>query len=330
MNIFITGGSGFIGKVLVQKLYTAGHNLILLVRPSSDLRDLPASGIEFVQESLFNIEGLRQAMSSCDCLVHLANVYSFWEKDPAIYRQVNIEGTRCIYQAAMQARIKKVLHISTAVVWGDAQESPYTETSLPGENIFSVYAQSKREADELAWQFHSAGLPIVGIYPASVIGPGDKKSSGQMAREIAQGKLPATGLHHSRITFVDVQDVAEVLFRLIEQNDVIGEKFIVGKESITLGEYMAIVSRESGKGLPLIALPVWGVWAVSGLVSGLSKITRKPPLWGMSLDQTRTFVHGFQCDGSKAERLLGRPYRPVSESLRDTVQWILSSTKEMD
>jgi hypothetical protein len=110
----------------------------------------------------------------------------------------------------------------------------------------------------------------------------------------------------------------------VEKDDVIGKRFLLGKESIRLEEYMKIVSQTGGVSLPWIPLPVWGVWMVSWLITTVSRITGKAPLWGMSLDQTRTFSHGFQCDGSKAERVLGIQYRPVRESLMDLVKWILS------
>ena len=324
MHIFITGGSGFIGKALVRELTLAGHGLTMLVRPSSDLRGLPA-GIDYVQKSLFDDEGLAQAMSSCECLIHLANLYSFWEKDTALYQRINVEGTRCVYQAALQAGVKKVLHISSAVVWGDAEEVPYTESSPWGQQTLSAYAESKRQADEMAWKdFYPRGLPLVGVYPASVIGPGDNKSSGQMALDIIKRRLPATALHDSRITFVDVRDVAKALALLVERQDVIGERFLLGKESIRLGDYMRIVSQTAGVPLPIIPLPVWAVWMISWWLMMLSRITGKPPLWGMALDQTRTFSHGFQCDGSKAEYVLGIVYRPVQESLVDLVHWIRS------
>ena len=175
----------------------------------------------------------------------------------------------------------------------------------------------------MAWQcFNEHGLPLVGVYPAAVIGPGDMKSSGQMVVDIMHGSLPARGLENSRITFVDVRDAADAIVKIAEHKDLIGERFILGNEAILLKDYMGHVSEAVGVRLPLLRLPNWGVWLVSGLLTAIANIVRRPPLWGMSSDQTRTFMNGFECDGSKAVEKLGVHYRPVRESLADTVRWL--------
>lgn len=322
MKVFITGGTGFIGSYVVKQLLAQGHDLVLAVRPSSNVEGLQHERIQLIPVNLYDRCALQKLMSGCDCLIHLANVYSFWEKDDSIYERVNVNATRVVYESALQAEVKKVVHVCTAVMWGNA-EQPYNEETPLGEKVFSKYAASKRKMDEMAWQcYREHRLPLVGVYPAAVIGPGDVKSSGQMVADIMKGRLPARGLEDSRITFVDVRDVAEAIVKITEQPDLIGERFILGNESISLKTYMTQISQAAGVRLPLIKLPNWGVWAVSGLLTGLAGIMKRPPLWGMSVDQTRTFMKGFQCDGSKAVELLGGSYRPVRESLSDTVRWL--------
>jgi dihydroflavonol-4-reductase len=322
MKIFITGGTGFIGKVVVKQLIDQGHTLILAVRPTSNVQDLQDTHIELVKVDLFDRCHLEKRMFGCDCLIHLANVYSFWDKDASIYERVNVNATRVVYESALQAGVKKVIHVCTAVMWGNA-EQPYNEETPLGEKVFSRYAASKQKMDEIAWQcYKEHGLPLVGVYPAAVIGPGDVKSSGQMVADIVKGRLPARGLEDSRITFVDVRDTADAIMKIAEQDNLIGQRFILGNEAISLKDYMSYISEAAGVKLPLIKLPNWGVWAVSGLVSALAALTKRPPLWGMSLDQTRTFMNGFECEGNKAVEELGVHYRPVRVSLLDTVRWL--------
>jgi dihydroflavonol-4-reductase len=322
MKIFITGGTGFIGKYVVKQLLDQGHELVLAVRPSSNVEGLQHERIQLAQVSLFDRCALQKLMSGCDCLIHLANVYSFWEKDASIYERVNVNATRVVYESALHAGVKKVVHVCTAVMWGNAQQ-PYNEETQIGEKVFSKYAASKRKMDEMAWQcFNEHGLPLVGVYPAAVIGPGDVKSSGQMVADIMHGNLPARGLENSRITFVDVRDAADGIVKIAEHKDLVGERFILGNKAISLKDYMRHISEAAGVKLPLIKLPNWGLWLVSGLLTVLSAMTKRSPLWGMSLDQTRTFMNGFQCDGSKAVEKLGVHYRPVRESLTDAVRWL--------
>jgi len=322
MKVFITGVTGFIGGYAARSLRKAGHELACLARPTSHREGLAGMDIEWVVGDVFDRRALLQGMRGCEWVVHLANVYSFWEPDPRVYWRVNVEGTRSVLRCALEAGVKKVVYASTAVIWGTPSISPYTEESPFGPEVYSEYARSKREGDRIAWELaRKEGLALVGLYPAAVIGAGDLKSSGQMTVDILKRRLPATGLRDSRITFVYVGDVAQAITLAVEKEGNDGARYLIGRESLALGEYMELVSQLSGVRLPRIALPDRAVWAISHAVTAWGDLTRNQPLWGMSLDQTRTFMRGFQCDGSKAGRELGLVYTPVRQALEEQVAW---------
>lgn len=324
MKILITGATGFIGSYLLRRLADTPHQLLCLVRPSSNTRQLEDLEIPMLVGDVFDRDLLLEGMQGCDCVIHLANVYSFWEPDPRVYTRVNVEGTRSVLEAALQAGVKKVIYVSTAVIWGSPNGgTPYNEETPFAPQALSSYARSKRAGDRIAWDLaEKQGLPLVGIYPAAVLGAGDLKASGQMTVDIMKHRLPATGMQRSVITFVHVQDVAEAIVRAAEKPDTIGRRYIIGRESISLDTYMQTVSQLSGVRLPLIPLPDWAVWAISGCVTAWGNLTKTQPLWGMSLDQTRTFITGFRCDGSKAERDLGLTYTPLSKAFEEQVAWV--------
>lgn len=119
-------------------------------------------------------------MHGCDSVVHLANIYSFWEPDKRIYTQVNVEGTCNVMECALEVGVRKVVHVSTALVYGKPADSPFTEGSPAGPQLFSEYARTKAAGDRIVWELHKkAGLSLVVIYPGGVLGPGDTKSTGQ-------------------------------------------------------------------------------------------------------------------------------------------------------
>ena len=328
MKVFITGGTGFIGRYVVRRFVETGHQLVCLARPTSHTALLVDLDVEWMVGDVFDRDALLAGMAGCDWVIHLANVYSFWEPSPRIYWKVNVEGTRNVMECALEAGVKKVINVSTAVIWGTPAECPYTELSAYGAEAHSEYARSKREGNRVAWELaEKRGLPLVGIYPAAVLGAGDMKASGQMTLDIIKRHLPATALRDSRITFVHVRDTAEAILLSAEKEGNIGERYLIGKESLTLGEYMDQVSALSGVRLPLITLPDWAVWAISHSVTAWGNLTHIRPLWGMSLDQTRTFMTGFQCEGSKAERELGLVYTPLRTALEDQVSWAMKSMR---
>jgi dihydroflavonol-4-reductase len=323
MRIFITGGSGFIGGYVVQRLARDGHELVCLARKTSQTGGMRAAGAQVFNANLDDLTALTEGMRGCQALIHLANIYSFWEKDKNVFHRVNVEGTRIVMQAAMQAGVQKVIHVSTAVIYGKPDECPYREESPFGPERFSAYAQSKYEGDRIVWDlYENEGLPVVGIYPAAVVGAGDLKASGMFVVNVIKHRLPAVGLKHSRITFVPVRDTAESIALALFQQENIGQRYLIGKYAITLDEYLKTISEISGARLPQISLPDWMVVGLARLLTWSADRTGIPPLWGMSNDQTRTFLEGFECDGSKAARDLGLVYTPLRPAFEEAVKWV--------
>ena len=114
MKILITGATGFIGSYLLRRLADTPHQLLCLVRPSSNTRQLEDLEIPMLVGDVFDRDLLLEGMQGCDCVIHLANVYSFWEPDPRVYTRVNVEGTRSVLEAALQAGVTKVIYLRTA------------------------------------------------------------------------------------------------------------------------------------------------------------------------------------------------------------------------
>ena len=322
MKILITGATGFIGTHLVKRLAQTEHEVCCLIRKTSDTCELKKLGVTLITGDVVDKASTLEGMTGCDWVVHLANVYSFWEPDKRIYTKVNVEGTRNVMECALEAGVSKVVHVSSAVVYGKPADSPFTEESAVGPVRFSEYARTKYAGDQIAWELHEKqGLPLVGIYPGGVLGPGDVKASGQYVSDLLHRRLPATVFPNSILTFVYVGDVVEAITKAAEQEDNIGEKYLIGKHQASIREINETVREISGVPLPKIALPGPLVMFNAVLLTLLANLIKKPPLWGMSIDQIRAMREGFRCDGSKAERELGITYTPIRTALEATVTW---------
>ncbi len=227
MKILVTGATGFIGSHLVKRLSETDHHVTCLVRNSSNTTALEGRNVTRVIGDVTDPTSLRSAMGGNDCVINLANVYSFWEPDRSVYRKVNIDGTRNVMEAALEAGVSKVVHISTGGIYGKPKDVPFTEESEAGPVRFSEYFETKFLADEIAWAMHrERKLPLVMVFPMAVLGPGDPKATGEYILRIIRRRLPARVMESSVFTFVHVKDVAEIIYRAAVMENNIGEKYI--------------------------------------------------------------------------------------------------------
>lgn len=321
MKIFITGATGFIGNQLINRLSNTDHQLYCLVRSSSPAAEgLKAMGINVVEGDVRDKVSLLKGMTGCDWVINLAGHYSFWEPDNRIYHETNVLGTRNVMESALETKVSKVIHVSTAVIFGKPAENPFNEESAPGPERFSRYARTKYEGDMIVWSMYKDyGLPVVVVYPAPVCGPGDPKASGQYVSDLINKRLPVTVLKNSRLTFVHVRDVADAIVRAAEKPDNIGERYLIGQQPVKFWEVNRMVSEISGVSLPKISMPDFLTMANAYILTGLSRLTGKKPLWGMSVDQMKTMKQGLSLDGSKAERELGLTYTPFRTALEEKI-----------
>ena len=320
MKTFITGATGFIGTHLVKRLSQTKHVLYCLVRKTSDVRGLKERGATLITGDVTDKDSLLEGMRGCDWVINLANIYSFWEPNKQVYTEVNVKGTRNVMECALETGVSKVVHISTAGIYGKPVDCPFTEESKVGPVRFSEYFRTKYEGDLIAWElYEKTGLPLVMVYPAAVLGPGDPKTTGQYIQDLIHRRMPARVFEDSIFTFVHVKDVAEAIVRALEKEHNLGQKYLVGTHQLSFGQFNEIISEISGVPLPKISLPDWLVAVNATLLTGLANLIKKPPMLGMAKDKIRTMKQGCRIDGSKAEKELGITYTPIRVAIEDAI-----------
>jgi dihydroflavonol-4-reductase len=320
MKIFVTGATGFIGRHLIRRLSNTGHDVTCLVRPSSSVEGLREHCAGLHVGDVTDKAALRDAIAGRDCVMNLANVYSMWEPDKSVFRSVNVGGTRNVMECALEARVRKVIHVSTAGVYGRPGDCPFNESSEVGPERFSLYARTKYEGELAAWNLlKTKGLPLVVLYPGAVLGPGDTKPTGKYIEDLAAGRMPVRVYENVVMTYVHVMDVAEAIVLAAEKDDNIGERYLIGKYQLSFAQLNKLVEDTSGTRLPSLRLPGFVTLAAAALLTSLSAISRRPPPWGMSLDQARMARQGLRFDGGKAERDLGLRYTPIRKAVEDAI-----------
>lgn len=320
MNIFITGGTGFIGRYTTELLSKTDYQVKLLARKSSHTELLKYSNTKFVEGDLKDKDSLLRGMEGCDSVINIAGHYTFWEPDKKIYTDVNIIGTRNVLECALETAMRKVVHISTAGIYGKPKENPFNEMSQVGPVQYSEYFRTKYEGDKIAWDlFTKRNLPLVVIYPVCVLGAGDTKASGKYIKDLISRKLPATVFSNHTFSFVYVKDVAQAIVTALEKEDNIGQKYLVGNYRCTWKEINKLISEISGVPLPKLRMPDFLTMLNAYMLTGLASLIKKPPLWGMAIDQMKVMKAGFNVDGTKAERELGIKYTPVRLAIEEAI-----------
>ena len=320
MKIFITGGTGFIGRYTTELLSNTNHQLKLLTRKTSGTTFLNYPNATVIKGDLNDKDSLLNGMEDCDAVINIAGHYTFWEPDKRIYSEVNIDGTRNVMECALEIGVKKVVHISTAGVYGKPDEQPFNEESTPGPLRFSEYFRTKYEGDLIAWDLYKKkGLPLVVIYPVCVLGAGDTKASGRYIKYLIGRNLPATVFKDEIFSFVYVKDVAQAIINALEKENNIGEKYLVGNHRYKWREINEMISEISGVPLPKFNMPNSLTMLNAYMLTGLADLIKKPPLWGMAIDQMKVMKAGFNADGSKAEKELGIEYTPIRFALKEAI-----------
>jgi dihydroflavonol-4-reductase len=316
----VTGATGFVGSAVARALLARGHRVRVLARPNSDRRNLAGLAVEIAEGAMEDPRSLARAVAGCRYVYHVAADYRIWVPDPAPMFRANVDGTRDLLTAALEAGAERVVYTSSVatlglVPGGSADEE--TPSSL--DDMIGPYKRSKFAAEEVARELaRKRGLPVVIVNPSTPVGPGDIKPTptGRLIVEAARGQMPAfvdTGLN-----IVHVDDVAEGHLAAAE-NGRIGERYILGGENMALAEILAEVAQAAGRRPPRLQVPHSVLFPVAVGAELAARVTGREPF--ITLDGVRMSRKKMYFSSEKASRELGYRSRPAREAIADAVGW---------
>jgi dihydroflavonol-4-reductase len=317
----LTGATGFVGSAVARVLAQRGHRLRLLVRPTSDRRNLAGVEAELALGDLTDPASLARAVAGCRYVFHVAADYRFWVPDPEAMLRANVEGTLAVLRAAQAAGVERIVHCSSVAALGWTHDgTPADETTPANEADFiGTYKRSKFLAERAVLDLvRQEAVPAVVVNPAAPVGPRDIKPTptGKMIRDAAAGRVPAyidTGLN-----IVHVDDVAEGHALALERGR-IGERYVLGGENMLLKDILALVASVAGRRPPSVEVPEVLVWPAAWLMEGLARLIGITPM--MTRDQIKMARHKMFYSSDKARRELGYAPRPVRSAVEDAVAW---------
>lgn len=320
MHTLVTGATGFIGANVVRALLATEASVRVLARHGSDMRNLSGLPVEVVYGDIRATAGLRPALEGCDTLYHVAAYYSLWTPFPDDMYSTNVQGTKNLFQAALEVGVRKVVYTSSVATVGlPADGTPGDESRfLDPAQAIGHYKRSKILAEQAALAFCAQGLPVVVVNPAAPIGPWDVKPTptGKILVDFLQGKMP--GYVDTGLNLVDVRDVARGHV-LAAQHGKVGERYILGCCNISLHDMLRLAAEVSGVPAPRWRVPYTLALALGYACAGLTALTGKPPL--VPLDGVRMARHPMYFSAQKAITELGLPQSPIAEAMQQAVDW---------
>jgi len=316
-RVFVTGGSGVVGRALVQRLVTGGDEVVALARSLASEETLRGLGAEPVRSDLFDEDGLASGMAGCSVVYNVAGVNTLCVEDPRPMEQANVVAPPIVVRAAARAGVGRLVHTSSAATIGEPTGAVGRENTPHRGWYLSTYERTKTEGERAVFEAgREAGVEVVCVNPSSVQGPGRAGGTARFLLAYLDGRLKV--FVPTNVSLVDISDCAEGHV-LAAQRGVAGERYLLNSIALTITQALALAGEVAGvSGRPRMLprqVAVAGAWLVE---HGSRLARRKPPV---CREMVRTLLHGHRYDGSRAERELGLRYTEPRETLRKTVDW---------
>lgn len=319
MRVMVTGGTGFIGYHTVQALLQAGIEVSLLVRSEEKLTRVYGEGVikHFTCGDIADSASVATAMQDCDAVIHVAALVSTHAADAQRVYETNLEGTRHVVGGAVDAGVERVIHVSSVTALYDPAASSLNEDS-PTSPRPTGYGRSKVACEKYARALQEQGAPVSIVYPASVMGP-DAPELTEPHIGLQTYLAQFVPLMSSGNQYVDARDIASAHLQILTDKPE-SNRFVLGGHYVPWRDLGPLLEQLTGH--RVIKVPVSG--AAMRLLGGIAE--RITPLLNLDLPLTReglTYATRWvEMDNSRIEQELGFTFRPVEETLADSITWM--------
>lgn len=324
--ILVTGSTGIVGTRLLFDLIKSGKRVRALKRDSSDLDFVKRvfafydakngpdyfRKIEWFDGDITDIESLEGAFKEVTQCYHSAALVSYDPRDEDNLLEVNAEGTENVVNAAIEAGVLKICHISSISALGRAKKGALTTENdyWTRDDNNSVYGLSKFMAEREVWRGTAEGLPAVIVNPSIILGPSKPDKSSGMLMSLLRKGVP----FYPRGTagYVDVRDVSNTCISLMD-SDIANKRFLLNAENLTYKRLLDTAAEIFGNAKPKIRLRPWmlslgwiGAKALAAISGSKPKVTRETA-------RSASLQNAFS--NQKISNALSVTFVPVGESL---------------
>ena len=319
----VTGATGLLGSHIAEQLRERGERVRALVRPTSDTTFLRQLGVELVVGDLTEPNGLERAVGGADVVYHCAARVGDWGPWRAFEREV-IDATANLLDACRIARVGRVLHVSSIIVYGHPhiRQERFTEDEPLGQNpwVWDYYCQAKVRAEELCRQY-PGDLRIV--RPSWIYGPRDRTTLPRVLKALDAGRVAIIGPGDNLLNIVYAGDVADGAIRAANNPQARGQAYNLSSEGeITQREFLDLLSDLLGRPRIRRKAPYWLAFWGSFLAEVIARMIfmRRAP--HMTRYAVALIGRSTRFSTARAREQLGwRPQVGVHEGLRGTLDW---------
>jgi dihydroflavonol-4-reductase len=332
MKVLVTGVTGFIGGALASRLIEEGEQVSVLVRPASRHKLSKGHHYQVFEAELGQTDPLRQAVANCEVVIHTAAIRNRWGTPRQAYYAVNVEGTRCLLEAAIE-QARRFVYVSSVGVLGHPGMTGIDESfPMAALDETNEYHKSKVLAEQIVLA-HGSEIEAVVARPTITYGPGDE--DGMVTRLIdliARRRFVriGRGRNHVHLTYID--DLVKGLILVATHPAAAGQTFILaGPASIQASQFVAMIERKLGRVPSQLFIPEslarlagWGCEVIYRSGAALGILSLDSPAITRDKVDTLCVHRGFSARA--AARVLGyAPRVGYEEGLARTIEWMRSA-----
>ncbi len=320
MKVLVTGGTGFTGKALVKRLINDGHQVVALDykhgHKTDELRDW---GAEVVIGSVTDKAVVKRCVQGVEIVHHLAAAFRELNVPKSYYREINVQGTVNMLDAAKEQGVRKFIYCSTCGIHGNIDNPPGGEDA-PAQPA-DYYQQTKYEAEPIVLEYNKKGLKATILRPAAIYGPGDPERFFMIFKRVASGSFPMFGNGKTFYHPLYIDNLTDAFILAMEEDRGNGEAYLIADEEyLEIEELVKKTAMAMGIEVKIPHFPVWPLVIAGHICEKICKPFHvTPPIFPRRVDWYRQ-NRAFKID--KAKRELGyKPRVGIDEGLKRTADW---------
>jgi nucleoside-diphosphate-sugar epimerase len=316
--VFVTGGSGFIGGRLLERLRAEGHEVRALARSASSADRVRARGAEPVDGDLSDITAMRAGAEGCELAFHAAATLGDWGQR-AEFEQGNVLGTGNALRACAQAGVRRFVHVGTeaALLAGQALVDVDENAPLRPDSR-ALYSATKARAEEAVLQANRDGFETIVVRPRFVWGRGDTTLLPTMVELVRGGRFAWIGGGRHRTSTTHVDNTVEGLVLGATRGRPGNAYFVTDGEPVVFREFVSELLATQGVAAPSRNIPVAAAAVLASVGEAawrLAPLPGRPPLTRLAF-----WLSALECTiriDKAREQLAYAPVKSIADGLAE-------------